>query len=170
MYLTFLDFNIYLYDHLWVYVPFYTKRRCQKGISKMQLWNASVTSIFCGSWKFRLHLMISITFGLQFAWFALWACLMKQVFQKDFVWIKLLKFQSMSIETESILRTTVNTSAWSGLKFLGLGRAQTQKFRARALSGFSNLEISSSNRLGLLSNVKCGLFGLRKKSIFLKKI
>lgn len=91
------------------YVPFYTKRRCQKGISKMQLWNASVTSIFCGSWKFRLHLMISITFGLQFAWFALWACLMKQVFQKDFVWIKLLKFQSMSIETESILRTTVNT-------------------------------------------------------------
>ena len=26
----------------------------------------------------------------------------------------------------------LHTSAWSGLKFLGLGRAQTQKFRARA--------------------------------------
>ena len=61
-------------------------------------------------------------------------------------------------------------SAWSGLKNLGLGRAQTQKFRARALSGFSNLEIPGSYGLGLLGNVKCGLFGLRKKSIFLKKI
>ena len=67
----------------------------------------------------------------------------------------------------------VFNSAWSGLKFLGLGRAQTQKFRARALSGFSHLQISGSNGLGLLSNVKCGLFGLsglEKKSIFLKKL
>ena len=66
-----------------------------------------------------------------------------------------------------------NISAWSGLKFLGLGRAQTQKFRARALSGFSNLEISGSNGLGLLSNVKCGLFGLsglEKSQFLLKKI
>ena len=71
-----------------------------------------------------------------------------------------------------VSKRNINNSAWSGLKFLGLGRAQTQKFRARALSGFSNLEISGSNGLGLLSNVKCGLFGLsglEKSQFFLKK-
>ena len=71
------------------------------------------------------------------------------------------------------LEWVVITSAWSGLKFLGLGRAQTQKFRARALSGFSHLQISGSNGLGLLSNVKCGLFGLsglEKSQFFFKKL
>ena len=70
-------------------------------------------------------------------------------------------------------KNIIFSSAWSGLKFLGLGRAQTQKFRARALSGFSNLEISGLNGLGLSNNVKCGLFGLsglEKSQFFFKKL